>query len=86
MTTKGIIRGRMIELENDPPYPEGTTVSVEMAPVDKEILPPSEEAWNQFEALFGKGNSGRSDIAQNKDRYLAEAYADGLSPRPQAEE
>jgi hypothetical protein len=32
MSLRGVIRGRTIELEQEPPLPDGTTVEVELTP------------------------------------------------------
>lgn len=76
MTCRGILRsGNVIELDEQPPYPAGTEVTVELEPVDEEVPAASEEATRRFRALVGAGRSGLSDVSERKHDYLAEAYA-----------
>jgi hypothetical protein len=43
MSLHGVIRGRTIELEEDPHLPDGTTVEVELHPLAAERYNPQEE-------------------------------------------
>jgi Arc/MetJ-type ribon-helix-helix transcriptional regulator len=44
--------------------------------LDKRRKPTRDELWERAMEVVGKYNSGKSDIAQRHDEYLAEAYGE----------
>ena len=62
MTVKGVIRGKMIELEREPGLPDGQEVSVTVEPVPTPRLAPGEGLRRSFGAW--------AEDAEELDKYL----------------
>lgn len=50
------------------------------AQLEERSEPGETDRWERSLSVIGRFHSGRSDIAENHDAYLAEAYADNGSP------
>ena len=71
----GIVRGEhTIEFDEPLPYEDGATVSVELNGTSEPPKPVPDP--RKLLRLVGIGRSGISDVAENKHKYLAEAYSD----------
>lgn len=44
--------------------------------LESRLKPTREELWKRARSIIGKYDSGKTDIAQRHDDYLAEAYGD----------
>ncbi len=63
VTTRGVVRGRTIELEQEPGLPDGQQVKVTMEPADKGSDFPSGEGLRRSAGSW-------ADDAEGLDRYL----------------
>lgn len=63
---KGIIHGKLIELEQEPELPDGLAVNVTVEPVSPATSPTSAEALESLRRAAG----GWADDPEGLDRYL----------------
>jgi len=72
----GIVKGtHAIEVDTPLPYEDGARVSVEIEPAADPVEQKSAPDLRRLFDLVGIGGSGLGDVAENKHRYLAEAYS-----------
>jgi hypothetical protein len=76
MTYKGIVRGKTIQLEEQPPYPEGQPVSVSVEPLEEKPRPdlpavirqimhePPHLSWEEVDELERAIGEGKLPVYQ----------------------
>jgi hypothetical protein len=84
MTTaiKGIIYGKVIELEHEPGFPEGQEVSVTLEPVRPATSPTSSEAL----AALRRAAGAWADEGEELDRHLEWNRQQRIGSRPEIPE